>query len=269
MTADFVPLWCPAEGASAELVVGPDGMIGCTVVGSSAPFGWASVTKPVTAYAVLVAVEEGTVGLHDPIVGFEGVTLAHLLSHAGGIAPERPHQEFPAETKRLYSNASIRLAADHVQRHAGMAFSEYVRQGVLEPLGMRLSWGDPAAGAVGSIQDLASFAGELLRPTLVNATTLDAARRPWFSSLAGVVPGFGRFDPCPWGLGFEIRGDKQHHWTGPRNHPETYGHFGQSGSLLAVDPSTQRAACSLSPVPFGPWALHAWPGFCEHSLGRA
>ncbi|MEY2966355.1 MAG: hypothetical protein RLY50_405, partial [Actinomycetota bacterium] len=43
----------------------------------------ASVSKLLTAWAVLVAVEEGSVSLDDP-VGQEGCTLRHLLCHAGG-----------------------------------------------------------------------------------------------------------------------------------------------------------------------------------------
>ena len=50
-------------------------------------FAWASVTKLVTSLAVLVAVEEGTVALDDP-AGPPGATLAHLLAHASGCAPD-------------------------------------------------------------------------------------------------------------------------------------------------------------------------------------
>jgi hypothetical protein len=56
----------------------------------------------------------------------------------------------------------------------------------------------------------------------------------------GVVPGFGRQSRSDWGLGFEIRDRKAPHWTGQRNSPPTFGHFGRSGSFL----------CSLLP-PFG------------------
>ena len=45
-----------------------------------------------------------------------------------------------------------------------------------------------------------------------------------FADLAGIVPDVGRFDPCPWGLGVEIRGNKAPHWTGRANSvlPLTY-----------------------------------------------
>jgi CubicO group peptidase (beta-lactamase class C family) len=80
-----------------------------------------------------------------------------------------------------------------------------------------------------------------------------------FPGLAGVLPGFQRFDPCDWGLGVEIRGSKQPHWTGPANSPATFGHFGRSGSFLWVDPVAGRACVGLADRPFGPWAARAWP----------
>ena len=42
--------------------------------------------------------------------------------------------------------------------------------------------------------------------------------------------------PNDWGLGFEISDDKSPHWTGSANSGRTYGHFGQSGTFIWVDP---------------------------------
>src|SRR5277367_3476223 len=50
-------------------------------------FPWASVTKPATALAVLVAVEEGSLALDEP-AGPEGSTVRHLLAHASGLGPD-------------------------------------------------------------------------------------------------------------------------------------------------------------------------------------
>ena len=46
-------------------------------------FRLASIAKPITAWAALIAVEEGLLTLDTP-VGQPGCTLRHLLSHAGG-----------------------------------------------------------------------------------------------------------------------------------------------------------------------------------------
>src|SRR5262249_43426996 len=51
---------------------------------SGREFRWASVTKPVTALACLVAAEEGTVDLDEP-AGPPGSTFRHLLAHASGL----------------------------------------------------------------------------------------------------------------------------------------------------------------------------------------
>ena len=47
-------------------------------------FRWASVTKPATALATLVAAEEGILDLDDP-AGPPGSTVRHLLAHASGL----------------------------------------------------------------------------------------------------------------------------------------------------------------------------------------
>lgn len=49
------------------------------------PFRLASVTKPLAAYAALVAYEEGAIELDEP-AGPEGSTVRHLLAHTSGLA---------------------------------------------------------------------------------------------------------------------------------------------------------------------------------------
>ena len=121
----------------------------------------------------------------------------------------------------------------------------------------------PSEGLHGPLRDLAAFARELLRPTLVTRATLDLATTTAFPGLAGVLPGVGRFDPLDWGLGFELRDGKDPHWTGSRNSPATFGHFGGSGTFLWVDPALESALACLTDRDYGPWALEAWPPFSD------
>jgi CubicO group peptidase (beta-lactamase class C family) len=124
----------------------------------------------------------------------------------------------------------------------------------------------PASGLHGPLSDLLRLAGELLTPTLISASTHRLATSVAFPGLSGVLPGFGRFDPCDWGLGVEIRGTKHPHWTGDHNAPETFGHFGQSGSFVWVDPVAGLACAGLADRPFGPWAVEAWPRLADAVL---
>jgi CubicO group peptidase (beta-lactamase class C family) len=90
-----------------------------------------------------------------------------------------------------------------------------------------------------------------------------------FPGLVGVLPGYGRMEPNDWGLGFELRDTKEPHWTGRRNSPRTFGHFGQSGSFLWVDPEAGLACACLSDRRFGDWAKKAWPRLSDAVVAEA
>lgn len=223
-------------------------------------FPLASVTKPLTAYAVLIAVDQGKVDLDEP-VDDRGATVRHLLAHAGGYPMTGHEPRSDPGKRRIYSNTGFEELAACLEQRTGRSFARFLHQQVLLPLGLddTVLDGSPAAGASGTVHDLLTFARELLRPTLVDADLADAARTIQFPELGGVLPGFQRQEPNPWGLGFEIRGDKSPHWTGERNSPGTFGHFGQSGSFLWVDPAHGIAAACLGDRTFGEWAAEHWP----------
>jgi Beta-lactamase class C and other penicillin binding proteins len=230
------------------------------------PFPLASVTKLLTAMAVLVAVEEGTVALDDE-AGPAGSTVAHLLAHASGLGMDGARLAAPGK-RRIYSNAGFDLLGWLVAERAGMPFATYAREAVFDPLGMTATAisGSPAWEASGIAVDLGAFGRELLHPTLVSDKTLAAATTVAFPGLAGVVPGFGRQDPNDWGLGFELRGHKTPHWTGSDNSPATFGHFGRTGTFLWVDPQPGLALVCLTDRDFGPWAADAWPALSDAVL---
>ena len=111
------------------------------------PFPWASVTKPATALAVLVAVEEGSLALDEP-AGPAGSTVRHLLAHASGLGPDPRPAAGPPGTRRIYSNVGYVVLGELVAERSGMPFADYLRDGVLEPLGMAGTVLDPGV-AVG------------------------------------------------------------------------------------------------------------------------
>lgn len=234
-------------------------------------FPWASLTKVLVALAAWVAAEEGTLPWDTP-AGPPGSTVAHLLAHASGLPPDGDRPLAPPGSRRIYSNRGVEVAAEALAARAGMPFADYLREGVLAPLAMdgtALGPGaSPASGARGPLRDLLALGAELVRPRLVAPDTVARARAVWFPGLVGVVPGFGRYDPCDWGLGVEVRDAKRPHWTGTRNTPATFGHFGQAGGFLWVDPVAGVACASLCDTAFGPWAKEAWPRLADAVLAR-
>jgi CubicO group peptidase (beta-lactamase class C family) len=254
--------------AAAAVVVGPDGTI-ATHGDVERVHPWASVTKLLTALAALVAVEEGTIDL-DESAGPEGSTVRHLLAHASGLAPDDDAVLAEPGRRRIYSNTGFERLGDLVAARAEMPFAGYLSGAVLGPLGIAGELqGSPAHAFAGSLSDLALLGHELLAPSVVAPETLAEATSVQFPGLVGVLPGFGRMEPNDWGLGLELRDAKSPHWTGSRNSPRTYGHFGGSGTFLWVDPDADLACVALSDREFDEWALEAWPRLSDAVLSAS
>jgi len=116
-------------------------------------FRWASVTKPVTALATLIAAEEGILGLDDP-AGPPGSTVRHLLAHAAGLPFEGRTPISEPGKRRSYSNTGFDILAEVVAEAAEMPFAEYLRAAVLGPLELRAELrGSAASELYGSLDD--------------------------------------------------------------------------------------------------------------------
>lgn len=94
----------------------------------------------------------------------------------------------------------------------------------------------PAKDAYASIGDLRLFARQLLQPTLISEKLLRKA-----TCLHFLLPGIylntmQEINNHAWGLGFEIKADKQNHWMGNESSCKSFYHFGSSGSFLMIDP---------------------------------
>jgi CubicO group peptidase (beta-lactamase class C family) len=267
---DLVASW-PVDRAAAGYVVAgrPPQLAGDL----ERPFPLASVTKLLTTMAALVAVEEGSVALDEPVaVEAPGeVTVRHLLAHTSGLPFDGTGPVARPGTRRIYSNLGIERLAEHVAARTGMAFADYLHEAVVAPLGMdATTLGDrsPAAGGRAPIGDVVRFGAECLAPTLVSPATLAEATTVQFPGLDGVVPGFGRMSPCDWGLGFELRDGKAPHWTPATSDPRTFGHFGGSGTFLWIDPVAGVACAALADRDFDEWAKQAWPALGEAVLAE-
>lgn len=255
-TFDLLNDWpCPAVAAA---VIDPTGVVhrhGDT----TQVFALASITKVLTATAVHLAVEEGSVALED-VLDDHGSTLADLLGHASGLSPQGERFDEPGR-RRIYSNAGYERAAEAVEQRTEMLFVDYLSEGVFAPLEMSSTrlLSSPAFGAASSVDDLVGFltglGGLLARETIAKMTS------PYLPELVGVLPGYGRQTPNTWGLGPEIRGTKAPHWTSDRGDPQTWGHFGATGTFMWTDPSANVSAIVLTDRDFGDWAIPLWTAF--------
>ncbi|CAN5741572.1 serine hydrolase domain-containing protein [soil metagenome] len=135
-------------------------------------FFLASVTKPIFATAFMQLVEEGLLGLDDPLARWlpefdtvekRGVLVRHLLAHTSGIPDalldlirsERPSGAkltrlaldaplmFPPGTRWAYSSSTFYLLAEVARQLTGLTAAELMRQRLFEPLGMRDTAFDP------------------------------------------------------------------------------------------------------------------------------
>ncbi len=130
----------------------------------------ASITKPVTACALMLLVERGQVSLNDPVAQylpeFQGgerdqVQVRHLLSHTSGMPDMLPQNielrrahaplcEFvrgalqtpllyTPNTDFKYQSKGILLAAEIVERISGQRLRDFEKKEIFDPLGMNRS----------------------------------------------------------------------------------------------------------------------------------
>lgn len=227
-------------------------------------FPLASVSKVLAAVTIHVATEEGSIALDDP-AGPEGSTVAHLLAHASGLPPDGDGAPLgPPGNKRIYSNLGFEELGRHLTDATGMTYEEYARVALVDTLGLSATdvSGSPAHAHRSTVDDLVALLQAVTTNRLLAPTTVERMTTPAYPDLAGVLPGYGRQDPNPWGLGVEIRGDKSPHWTARENTAQTWGHFGRSGTFVWFDPAAGTDGLGLVVLTdrdFDQWAIDAWP----------
>ena len=114
------------------------------------------------------------------------------------LAPERT---------RMYSNTGFEPGCrKRSRRRPASPFADYLHEAVFEPLGMTVERPARLTGARRAVAPFATscrFVAEVMSPTLIQRDTAADATRVHYPTLAGIVPGVGRYEQCPWGLGFE------------------------------------------------------------------
>jgi beta-lactamase class C len=157
-------------------------------------FAVASLTKPVTAAALMLLVERGGVSLDQPVrtvvpefsgPGKERVTIRQLVVHTSGLPERLPDTEelrrrlapldefvrgfcrgepmFPPGSRFSYSNYGYGLAGEIIRRVDGREYARFVQEEVLLPLAMGDSFlrpPEPLWDRIAFVHDLPDGPGE-------------------------------------------------------------------------------------------------------------
>ena len=175
-----------------------------------------SMSKTVTAAAVLQLVEAGRVGLDDPVARFAdwqpygpSITVRQLLSHTSGtpnpiplrwvhpvaagdrfderaaldrVLRANPRLAFAPGTKYAYSNIGYWLLGFIVERASGQPFTSYVATHVIDRLGiareqMGYTIGEPGRHASGYLEKFSLM--NLFKRLLIDKELIGGYEGPW------------------------------------------------------------------------------------------
>lgn len=135
--------------------------------GAATPFLLASITKPMTATAVMILHDRNALSLADPVRRFipefsgggrDSITIKHLLTHTSGLPDMLPENEalrrahaplaefvagacktpllFKPGTQVKYQSMGLLLAAEIVERITGTRLRDFLHKEVFDPLRM-------------------------------------------------------------------------------------------------------------------------------------
>jgi len=138
-----------------------------------------SVTKPITAIAIMILMEDGKLTLDDAVVKYlpelghttgkaetspDRITIRHLLTHTSGLPAERPPEieditikrnrtlsevvtllakqtpEYTPGTRFRYSSSGFALLGRIVEVVSGKPYEQFVKERIFGPLGMKDSF---------------------------------------------------------------------------------------------------------------------------------
>jgi len=275
----------------------------------------ASITKPVTVTALMLLVERGKVSLTDPVQKYlpefqgpdrEKVRVQDLLTHTSGLpdmlpenvslrAANAPLSEFvkgamttpllfEPRTSFTYSSMGTLLAAEIVERVAGMPLAEFEQRELFAPLKMKDSslglgqrplaetarvqrdsfaqtekeenryganspylrkLGHPWGGMHSTVDDLGIFLQMFL-----NGGVYDGRRILGRATVEAMISDQNRQLGHPWGLGWGLRTSTAWNAFGDLSSERTFGHSGASGTVAWADPQRDLLCAILTTRPW-------------------
>jgi len=214
-----------ASGVAGEYAGGVANLSRRSPLGSSTSMMAYSMSKTITAVAVLQLVESGKVALDDPLdayvddMPYRGVTVRQLLSHTSGIpnpiplrwvhaaAAHTPFDDdaalaavvrrYPRVSSRpgrryRYSNIGYWLLGRIVERASGLRLTNYVETRIIRPLGLTprdlgYAIADPSNHASGYLERYSMM--NLLKGFLIDRDLIGGSTGRWTEILPHYVNG--------------------------------------------------------------------------------
>src|SRR3954463_3119314 len=270
-------------------------------------FDCASLTKVIaTTSSVMKLFEQGKFRLNDKITDyipeFQGgksdITVRNLLTHFSGLQPDVPlvpvwsgYQHWidlantfkpagPPSTRYVYSDINFELLGELVHRLSGQMLSEYARQNIFLPLGMKDTMFQPPASLVariapternparigpplrGVVHDpTARYMGGVAGHAGLFSTAADLSRFAQMMLNGGELDAVRLFNPLTVakftspqtppdqailrGLGWDV--DSPHSGNRGELFPiGSYGHTGFTGTSMWIDPTTKTYVILLA-----------------------
>lgn len=154
-----------ADSPATTTALGLSDLKSTTMMQGDSLFGIMSMTKPITATALMILVDEGKVSVDDPVAkyisAFRDAKLAngkpvrdlkirHLLTHASGLVGDQQCVESLACTANLLAarpfrfqpgekweyGPSMNVVGRIIEIASGQSFDEFLRERIFEPLSM-------------------------------------------------------------------------------------------------------------------------------------
>jgi CubicO group peptidase (beta-lactamase class C family) len=150
------------DGISHLGVIGHADAAKTRLLAKDSIFWIASMTKPVTAVAVLMMQDEGKLSIDDPLAKYipefagHGVTLRHMLTHTSGMGEATPAELAAAKTladlvpiyakkpvffapgsQWKYCQSGINMLGRVVEVVSGMPLDQFFAKRIFKPLGMK------------------------------------------------------------------------------------------------------------------------------------
>ncbi|MEO1982211.1 MAG: serine hydrolase [Fuerstiella sp.] len=315
----------PTEGRSYQFTHDSGGTAACRTT-TERRYLVASITKPITAMAIVKLAAEGQLSLAEPISTFlpsfkraaiRRTTVRHLLTHSSGFPDMLPNNaelraahasleefvcqavdaklEFRTATDCRYSSVGFLLLGAIVELVTGQKLGVFLKEQFFEPLEMTNTWlgmspeqadeilptvlpsilpewqpnaeewgwnspywrtlGAPWGGMISSARDLGRFAEMVLRRgcdgngrQLLPETAVVATVSDQTAAMATQRDYVGPHRS--WGFGWRREWPSHGASFGDFLSTETVGHWGATGTMMWIDPTSNRYSVILTTTPY-------------------